>query len=286
MVSPDIAAKAIEGRASLKRRTRWLAISSTRSTAASSANSSSVRHPSRVLRWPTDAGSLARVAAERLALPDWYGDLSAPGKDLWESVIFDACMGHPDTHVGFRRDGDGVTWDLIDLCWQHLGVVPGAITDTALSTFGTRPYRYHPRTPPPITREQYDQELAEVAAGQREFDDMLDRLRDDVAQGRKSLDQVLDAFIEQVGPSLDEMLGDPGEDAAEGEGSDLDDWQPMHSTHTPNEVRGMLEELRSVRPAIEQAVKTDLRQQYLADLLPAIERIASDGRMLFVQGDT
>ncbi|MBI3464403.1 MAG: hypothetical protein HY000_15305, partial [Planctomycetes bacterium] len=29
-----------------------------------------------VSKWPSDRESLAKIAAQRLALPDWYGDLS------------------------------------------------------------------------------------------------------------------------------------------------------------------------------------------------------------------
>src|SRR5262249_406875 len=54
--------------------------------------------------WPTKAKALAPIAAKRLALPDWYGDLSAAGRTLWESAIFGVCMNCEENDVGFRVD--------------------------------------------------------------------------------------------------------------------------------------------------------------------------------------
>jgi hypothetical protein len=60
----------------------------------------------------------------------------------------------------------------------------------------------------------------------------------------------------------------------------------MHSMHTPDEVRKMLAELRSIESAMQQGKKKDVRRQYDEDLLPAISSVADDGRMLFIQVDT
>jgi hypothetical protein len=56
--------------------------------------------------------------------------------------------------------------------------------------------------------------------------------------------------------------------------------------HPPDEVQRMLTELRSVAPAIEAAKDPDVREQFAEELLPAIERVAADGRLLFIQVDT
>jgi len=63
-------------------------------------------------------------------------------------------------------------------------------------------------------------------------------------------------------------------------------WTPMHSMHAPDEVQRMLSELRSVAPAIEGANDPDVREQFSDELLPAIERVAAEGRLLFIQVDT
>jgi hypothetical protein len=60
----------------------------------------------------------------------------------------------------------------------------------------------------------------------------------------------------------------------------------MHSMHPPDEVQRMLAELRSVAPALEAARDADVRQQFTEELLPAVERVATDGRLLFIQVDT
>jgi hypothetical protein len=114
-----------------------------------------------ILAWPTNPKALAPVAAKRLALPDWYGDLSASGKAHWESAIFGVCMDCEEIDVGFRVDDDGVYFDVIELAWKQLGVVPGQISDVALSAFGYRPYRYHAPTDPTKTRKEYEKEEAE-----------------------------------------------------------------------------------------------------------------------------
>lgn len=76
----------------------------------------------------------------------------------------------------------------------------------------------------------------------------------------------------------------------------VEDWQPMHSMHTPDEVRKTLSELQSVKSAMQKAKKkvrrgpvrrtVDVRQQYEEDLLPALTSVADDGRMLFIQVST
>jgi hypothetical protein len=180
-----------------------------------------------ISEWPTDTQSLARIAAQRLALSDWYGDLSYSGKNLWEGVIFGACQANKKFDVGFRVDNDGIYWDVIHVAWKELGVPQGTVNDVALSTFGTRPFRYHPRPT----------------------------------------------------PKKKPWLGF-------GSGGGDDEYTPMHSMHMPDEVARMRAELTSVGPALKATKVGDARQQYEADLLPAIERIAADGRMLFVQVDT
>jgi hypothetical protein len=63
-------------------------------------------------------------------------------------------------------------------------------------------------------------------------------------------------------------------------------WTPMHSMHPPDEVQRMLAELRSVAPTVESVTDDDIPQQFTEELLPAIERVAADGRLLFIQVDT
>ncbi len=141
--------------------------------------------------WPRDRKSLARVAAERLALPDWYGDLSAAGKALWEGAVFTACQDCDGIDVGFRVDSDGVYWDVIEAAWKHLGVVPGTITDVALSAFGTRPYRYHPPPAPGKGRAEYDREEAGRRASLEALSQALKQFLKDAEGGKKHPDQLL-----------------------------------------------------------------------------------------------
>jgi hypothetical protein len=165
--------------------------------------------------WPEDPKALAPVVAERLARADWYGDLSEVGRQLWETAFYVTCMRSKKLGVGFRVDSDGVYWDVINLIVKQLGDRPETPGKSAVSRFGTVPFRYHP----PAKRR---------SAG----------------------------------------------------------WTPMHSMHPPDEVKRMLAELRSVAPAVEAAKDPDVREQFTEELLPAVERVAADGRLLFIQVDT
>ena len=228
-----------------------------------------------VLKWKTDLKSLAQTASERLALPDWYGDLSTMGKELWEGVIFDAFMHCKAIDVGFRCECDGIYWDVIEIAWKKLGVPPGTINETALSAFGTRPHRFNPPPTPaqaPVSQKDRKELVAELEA----FSKSLDQMKQDILQGRKGLDDLLTEF---QGSGLGNLLLDqPGED--------FDIWTPMHSMHTADETRLMLDELKSIEPALKASKKKGVRQQYEDDLLPALQRVATDRRMLFVQVGT
>src|SRR5262245_45812126 len=107
----------------------------------------------RVLGWPTAPNLLVPIAADRLARTDWYGDLSRAGKEFWEATIFTACMdsspaARPKFDLGFRVDSDGVYWDVINLITKWLGDQPEAPGKSAMSRFGTVPFRYHPPEQP------------------------------------------------------------------------------------------------------------------------------------------
>ena len=180
-----------------------------------------------ISRWPTDAASLAPIAAKRLALTDWYSDLSDSGKSLWEGVIFGACLKNEDFDLGFRVANDGIYWDVIEIARKELGVPDGTINDVALSTFGTRPFRFHPQPK---------------------------------RKPKKS------------------WLGFGGDES--------DELTFMHSMHMPDEVARMQAELRSVERAMKATKNASARQQYESDLMPAMDAIVKDGRMLFVQVDT
>jgi hypothetical protein len=238
--------------------------------------------------WPTKAKALAPIAAKRLALPDWYGDLSATGKAVWEGAIFGACMDCEEIDVGFRADNDGVYFDVIELAWKQLGVVPGQISDVALSAFGYRPYRYRPEPKPAKTRKEHEKEEAERRQALTEAKGFIDELLNDTKKVKAAPDpnKMMEELKEGKSDSIMKALMGAFDDVQEGGGTHLEEWQPMHSIHAPDEVRNMLAELRSVESAIQKAKKKDVRQQYEEDLLPAITSVADEGRMLFIQVDT
>jgi len=181
--------------------------------------------------WPSEPEELCDLVKERLARPDWYGDLSDVGKSVWSTAVAGFCRDAGRKAVGFRVDQDSIYWDVLDLARKHLKVEPDQIVpDVALSAFGKRPYRYHPPT-----------DAADIG-GDEPGDD-------------------------------DEYYGD-----------DFDDWS-MHSMHTPDEVRKMLAELRSVGPAIEGSRNKQAISDY-DSFIPVLEKLDKQRRMLFIQVDT
>jgi hypothetical protein len=240
--------------------------------------------------WPTNAKKLAPIAAKRLLLPDWYGDLSPGGRAMWESAVIGVCMGCEEVDVGFRQDSDGVYFDVLELAWKQLGVVPGQISDVALSAFGYRPYRFHAPTDPTKTRKEYDKEQVETRKKIKEAQEFVDELLEDTKKSKTAPDpkKMMDEVKEGEAGSIMSMLKGLFADVEEGggEATELGEWYPAHSMHTPEEVQKMLAELRSVESAVLKAKKKDVREDYEEELMPALTSVAEDGRMLFIQVDT
>jgi hypothetical protein len=167
--------------------------------------------------WPSEPEALCDLVERRLRQPDWYGDLSDTGKSVWERALTGFCDDARPKDVGFRVESDGVYWPVIDIARRHHGIPPNRVTGSILSHFGTRPYRYRPRTDRPLR---------------------------------------------------------------------WGDWTPNHSMHTPEEVRSLLEELREAGPAILSAPEEGARLDYEKELLPAVDKVARTGRLLYIAVDT
>lgn len=170
-----------------------------------------------IQEWPREPAELSSLVQQRLARPDWYGDLSDAGKDAWSQAMDDFCREKGPGGVGYRWDHDGIYWTLLDVAWKALKVpTDRVLPGVALSAFGQRPYCYHPQ--PKAKRDLYA-------------------------------------------------------------------WNPMHSMHTPDEVRQMLDELQSVAPAIEASKNQEAIHDYDA-VVPVLEKLVEENRMLFIQVDT
>jgi hypothetical protein len=77
--------------------------------------------------------------------------------------------------------------------------------------------------------------------------------------------------------------GDEGDDDEDFE--EYDDPWTMHSMHTPDEVRRMLEELRSIQPAMQSTRNKQALHDY-EGLASVLDKLDKERRMLFVQVDT
>src|SRR5262249_25878333 len=131
--------------------------------------------------------------------------------------------------------------------------------------------------------------VAEGRSARTEASDFVDELLEDTKKSKtapdpnKMMDELNEGKSDSIMKALMGVFGDVQEG---GGGTRLEDWQPMHSMHTPDEVRKMLAELQSVESALLKAKKREVRRQYEEDLLSAISTVADDGRMLFIQADT
>jgi hypothetical protein len=186
--------------------------------------------------WPSEPEELCHLVKERLARPDWYGDLSSVAQNIWGNAVYSFCSSTSKDAVGFRVDHDGGNWDVLEVALKHLHVDPNQISpNVALSEFGKRPYRYHRPTAAATSREK-----------------------------------------------------EHGDDAEDEDLEDDDygmDWHEMQSLHTPDEVRKMLEEFRSAGPAIASSRSRQAIGDY-DSLIPVLEKLVKEKRMLFVQVDT
>ena len=233
-----------------------------------------------VLQWGK-ARSLEEVVSERLALPDWYSDLSYWGKTIWEGVIFSACMGSEEFDVGFAVNCEGISWDLIEKPVKHL-LKSRSLDSIALAKFGHTPYRF--------TLNFDEQEEDMLAVVQKLQDFMAQAAQDPVGFGNNfakivSADATLSDKQKKVMLAMwDEMNGTGEEEEDEEEQEDDDDWPPMHSMHPTAEVSQMLAELQSLEKPLRK--KPALWEEYQESLKPALEEIVKAERILFVQVDT
>lgn len=240
-----------------------------------------------IASWPTKTKALVPIVQQRLALPDWYSDLSYAGKVLWEGVIFGACLDNEDIDVGFDAESDGIYWDGIELAWKHLRVVPNTVTDVSLSAFGTRPYRYVPPSGKGKTREEFDQERGEQRSSLEALGQMLNQFLEGAKKGEKDPTKLLDELNESKGVSkehknlIQSFLSDEDDD----DDNELTVFTPMHSMHLPEEVGKMRQELKSVEGAIRAAKNEQATSDY-EELMIVLDNIVAKGRMLFVQVDT
>lgn len=167
--------------------------------------------------WPSEPEELVPIVRTRLALPDWYADLTYPGKEIWQRAVTHLCDDARKKEFGFRVETQ-VYWDAIEDAQAFHGLGTGGATDAILGQFGSHPFRYQP----PATT--------------------LRRLR-------------------------------------------RGGWTPNHSMHGPVEVEQLRGELRAAGPTV-RATRGSGWPAFERNLMPAIERIVHERRLLYVVVDT
>ena len=88
--------------------------------------------------WPLDRNALAELIVKRLALPDWYSDLSYDDATIWDSVIHSLSDEPGEAiRIGFQcSDYENIYWDCAEIAEEQ-----GA-TMMAEPRFGSSGYRY------------------------------------------------------------------------------------------------------------------------------------------------
>ena len=97
--------------------------------------------------WPEDRDELSALIVERLAMSDWYSDLSYDNANMWDNVIF-SLQDEPGEQIGvdFRcSDYESIYWDCANIATEQ-----GA-TMMADPIFGSAGFRYFGK---PVARYQ------------------------------------------------------------------------------------------------------------------------------------
>jgi hypothetical protein len=209
--------------------------------------------------WPSEPEALCDIVADRLKRPDWYGDLSNPGKRLWEGAFLSFVMNDKrgKKAVGYRVDFEPVYWDVIDLARRHHGLSGDADPTHVLSRFGMGGYRYHPpRLDRPINMFEDWRPMHSVHPAE-EVGALLDALR-------------------QAAPTI---LLPPGEDMPAGLEEALRD-------QFADGLRQLLDRLKGRKARKRDEYHAQTVSDYTERLLPALETTARKGRMFLVLVDT
>ena len=67
--------------------------------------------------WPDDRAALARLIMKRLALPDWYSDLSYDDACMWDNVVI-SLQREPAEQLGLDfqcSDYESIYWDCAEI---------------------------------------------------------------------------------------------------------------------------------------------------------------------------
>ncbi|WP_425395930.1 hypothetical protein [Aeoliella sp.] len=88
--------------------------------------------------WPADRDGLSALIVKRLALPDWYSDLTYDNANMWDNVLF-ALQDEPGEQIGLDfqcYDYESIYWDCAEIATEQ-----GA-SMMAEPTFGSSGFRY------------------------------------------------------------------------------------------------------------------------------------------------
>jgi len=88
--------------------------------------------------WPKDRNGLSALIIKRLAMPDWYSDLSCDNANMWDNVLF-ALQDEPGEEIGIDfqcSDYESIYWDCAEIAAKQ-----GASMMAELA-FGSSGFRY------------------------------------------------------------------------------------------------------------------------------------------------
>ena len=163
--------------------------------------------------WPRDRDALSALIVKRLALPDWYSDLSYGSANMWDNVLF-SLQDEPGETIGIDftcYDYESVYWDCVEIAAEK------GVTMMVKPPFGSGGFRY---------------------------------------------------------------FGKPS-------GGEFSVY-PMYSLFNPEEAKGLLAQLESVKPHFESFSdgNEELYEEFFEGLLPPVKHAAEAGRVLWAQTDT
>jgi hypothetical protein len=92
--------------------------------------------------WPSDPNDLENLVRNRLAMLDWYGDLSDSGKQIWERSLTGLCASDTLNPFDFECESDGIYWNIVEEAMKFYSLPRNVLSENVISHFGTRPFRY------------------------------------------------------------------------------------------------------------------------------------------------
>lgn len=235
-------------------------------------------------QWGTDEQPLEEVLRQRLSQPDWYEGLTYGGGVIFDQFIHSVYL-NDELGMENRLDSEGLSWEVIDEIFHQMMETSGTENASYLA-FGRRPFRY--LTPVPSIGDQTISD--DPAGGLMQIQAFLEACKGNPLGFQDKLDEddtLAPAQKQLVRSLFEQCMAEEEAESVSTNGENLDDeipeYEPAHSVHLPEEIRQMLDDLKSIEKPMKR--NPEFVGEY-NELLKILERLSSSGRTMYVIADT